>query len=133
MANRTHCEVLVIDDDLDTLTLLQAMLQSWGFEVVAADNVLDGLQTLWMTRQRDPAAPCVVLLDLMMPEISGDDFGRVVRGEAEFHRVPPVIVLSGARDYARRARAIGAVAALPKPVDWARLQELITQYCDCAM
>ncbi len=116
-------KVLIIDDDPDFVSALEALLQSSGYEVIAAVNGKEGLQ-LAKTRQPD-----LILLDVMMTERTEGFFTL-----QEIRRTPglketPVIVISSI--YAEQpifrvspeAGWLPANLFLPKPVDPARLLE----------
>ena len=61
-------KVLIAEDDLTSRTILTAILQKWGYDVVSA---VDGEQALEMLKQ--PEAPKLALLDWSMPGLSGVD------------------------------------------------------------
>ena len=98
--------VLVVDDDGDIRETLTEVLSVAGFRVSAAANGLEALDLL-------RAAPCdLVVLDLMMPVMSGWEFrDEQLRDPAIAH--VPVIVVSAAR----APRPVTAAAFLPKPFD----------------
>ena len=80
---------------------------------------VDGLEALHLlrtVRHRAPDAPCLVLLDLKMPRLGGNEFRRAQLGDPTVANVP-VAVMSGATDLEQRAAAMGAVATLPKPLE----------------
>lgn len=116
-------KVLIIDDDPDFVSALEALLQSSGYEVCAAANGKEGLQ-LAKTQQPD-----LILLDVMMTERTEGFFTL-----QELRRTPglkstPVIVISSI--YAEQplfrvspeAGWLPANLFLPKPVDPGRLLE----------
>lgn len=86
----TKTKVLVIDDDPDTLSTTQMLLQSRGFEVVTAANAEEGLKEL------EQGKPDVVVLDVMMPHgIEGFQWLWSIRHHADTAvRDVPVIVAS---------------------------------------
>src|SRR4051812_34875241 len=59
--------LLVVDDDEDIRETLQAVFESEGYLVTTASNGLEALDRL----RTMPTAPCVIVLDLMMPVMSG--------------------------------------------------------------
>jgi CheY-like chemotaxis protein len=69
-----------------------------------------------------------VLLDLKMPRLSGHEFRRAQLGDPIVADVP-VVVMSGAVDLEQRAKAIGAVATVPKPIDVDSLMDVVRKYC----
>lgn len=77
-------KILVVDDKAELRTLLKAYLTQEGFEVVQAG---DGRQALFIARHEKPD---LIILDLMMPEMSGYEFMRLYSREAD----TPIIVLT---------------------------------------
>jgi DNA-binding response OmpR family regulator len=77
-------KILVVDDKLEIRNLLNSYLSQEGFDVVSASN---GQEALYTARQ---AHPDLIILDLMMPEMSGYDFIRSYTREAD----APIIVLT---------------------------------------
>ena len=67
-------------------------------------------------RHRAPDTPCLILLDLKMPRLGGNECRHARLGDPTVANVP-VAVMSGATDLEQRAAAMGAVATLPKPLD----------------
>jgi CheY-like chemotaxis protein len=99
-----------------------------GFHIVAAEDGLEGLHMLRAVRHRAPEVPCLVLLDLKMPRLSGSEFRRAQLGDPIVASVP-VAVMSGATDAEQRAQALGAVAILTKPIDFEVLLTVVRRYC----
>ncbi len=76
--------VLVVDDDPNTVRLIQAYLQKDGYRVATA---FDGKQALELARK---VRPDLVVLDLMLPEIDGLDVCRLLRTDSSV----PIIMLT---------------------------------------
>ena len=125
---QTTGNVLIVEDDPDVREMLAALLMSEGFHAVAAEDGLEGLHMLRVVRHRAPDVPCLILLDLMMPRLSGGEFRRAQLGDPTVSGVP-VAVMSGATDVEQRAQALGAVATLAKPIDCEMLLEVVRRYC----
>ena len=105
----TSCgPVLVIDDDLDSRTLLEMALSVAGYAVTSAKN---GAEALAIARREHPA---VILLDLMMPVMDGFAFRAAQLREPEIADVP-VICVSGRHDAEVAARQLNTVACISKP------------------
>lgn len=81
-------KILVVDDKLELRTLLKSYLTQEGFDVVIAS---DGREALFVARREKPD---LIILDLMMPEMSGYDFLRAYNREAD----TPVIILTAKLD-----------------------------------
>ena len=77
-------KILVVDDKKELRTLLKQYLSQEGFEIVTAD---DGREALFVARHEKPD---LIILDLMMPEMSGYEFMRAYSREAD----TPVIILT---------------------------------------
>ena len=120
--------VLIVEDDPDVREMLAALLVTEGFHAVAAEDGLEALHLLRAVRHRAPQIPCLILLDLMMPRLSGNEFRRAQLGDPTVAAVP-VAIMSGAVDIEQRAQALGAVATLAKPIDCEVLLDVVRRYC----
>jgi len=116
LANRPL--ILVVEDDQDTLEAIATILDIEGFKVLTAGN---GQEALELLKTHNPG---VVLLDLMMPVLSGWEFLRHRRMQPQLAKIP-VILTSAVIDGATGAQAEGADAVLRKPVDIAQLVGLV--------
>jgi putative two-component system response regulator len=107
------CKVFMIDDEAINLKVVQRFLAAGGFEHFVA---VQDPTNLWSRIEHEH--PDVVLLDLLMPEISGFQVLTEIRGH-ESSRFLPVLVLTAADDPQTKARALrlGATDFLSKPVD----------------
>lgn len=103
--------ILVVDDDIEMRQMLCLVFQRAGFEVVEAAN---GEQAL--ARAVD-SNPIVVLLDVMMPGLSGFEVCRYLKRDRRTDQVP-VIFVSAAQDVRRRndELKIGADDCIQKPI-----------------
>lgn len=120
--------VLIVEDDPEVREMLRELLATAGFYAIAAEDGLEGLHLLRTVRHRAPEVPCLVLLDLAMPRLGGDEFRRAQLGDQTVAGVP-IVVMSGASDLEPRAEAMGAVATLAKPLDVDVLIEVVKRYC----
>jgi CheY-like chemotaxis protein len=120
--------VLIVEDDADVRDMLSVLLATAGYHAVAAEDGLEALHLLRTVRHRAPDTPCLVLLDLTMPRLSGHEFRRAQLGDPVLAHVP-VALMSGAIDVEERGRSLGAVATLTKPIDIDQLLEVVRQYC----
>jgi len=121
----THV-VLLVEDDAGTRDAMHATLVAHEYTVVCAR---DGDDALTLVR-REPRA-CVILLDVMMSGVSGDDFRRAQLADRSVRDIP-VILVSGVHDLAGRAQALDAAAYLGKPLDMGRLVATIARHCAAA-
>lgn len=120
--------VLIVDDDPSMRVMLSTLLSIQGFHAIAAEDGLEALHLLRAMRHRAPKVPCLVLLDLMMPRLSGHGFRRAQLGDPIVAAVP-VAVMSGMIDVEERARSLGAVATLAKPLDVDNLLDVVRRFC----
>ena len=120
--------VLIVEDDPDIREMLTQLLATHGFYAIGAGDGLEALHLLRTVRHRSPDAPCLVLLDLKMPRLGGNEFRRAQLGDPTVANVP-VAVMSGAADLEQRAEAMGAVASIAKPLDVDSLIEVVKRYC----
>jgi diguanylate cyclase (GGDEF)-like protein/PAS domain S-box-containing protein len=105
--------VLIVDDEPSTLDVLGAFLQEAGYRnVIATRDPREVLEL--MTKVH----PDVVLLDLVMPGVSGFDIIKAVRSDNKLEHIP-IIVLTSFADPEMKIRALelGASDFLAKPVD----------------
>ncbi len=111
--------VLVVDDDPNIRKMIVAALRREGYRFFEATN---GREALVLMRAEHPD---VVVLDLMMPIVSGWDVLRERLSEPDLTRIP-VIIVSAHRD-ADLGHAIdnGVCAFLPKPFDIGTLTALV--------
>ena len=116
----SHGRVLVVDDDPDVLDALREILVSLGYEFSAAASGEQAIAAMATFR------PHVMLLDLLMPGISGLEALTYFR---QHHRTVPVIVITGApgQESAQQARAAGAFDVLAKPFEMPTLESLVAQ------
>ncbi len=101
--------VLLVDDDPLILKIFQDGLARHDFQVTTASDGLEAMKAL------RTAKPDVVVLDLMMPKLTGVDVLKFIRGDKELSALP-VVVLSNSYldDLAQGARAAGVQEALLK-------------------
>lgn len=104
--------VLVADDDLDNRNIIKLKLEGHGFQVVTA---CDGDQALRMARETPPT---LIILDVMMPKLSGFKAARLIKFDAKLKAVP-LILLTARTQATDRSTAdeVGANLYLTKPFD----------------
>jgi signal transduction histidine kinase len=119
-ASRNHRRVLVVDDNRDAADSLSMLLQVQGHEVQTA---YDGEQALQMAPQFDAD---LVLLDIGLPQMNGFEVARRLRSRGIGARL---VALSGygQPEDLRRSREAGFDAHLVKPVDFARVAQVLAQ------
>jgi CheY-like chemotaxis protein len=109
--------VLVADDSETVLLMLQRRLEMEGYEVVTAK---DGFEALERLRESGAKEPDLILLDAMMPNMSGTEVLEELRDSGS---KIPVLMISAHLDAQEpdRMRSLGATDCIPKPFEWDHL------------
>ena len=102
--------ILIAEDHLDSREALGALLEAFGYHVIAAVN---GAEAVDMAMSR---LPNLILMDIMMPELDGFEATRRLRAAPETREIPIITLtaMDGARSLALDA---GANDFLPKPIN----------------
>ena len=113
-------KVLFVDDDPLLLVLLKDAMHEHGFDVFTAPDGPTGLEAARAEK------PEIVVVDVLMPRMSGFEFCRRLRAEQDFKRTP-IVLFSARADPAleEKGRTAGATISLPKPVDLDQLAQVI--------
>lgn len=108
--------ILVVDDEHDLLDLLEYNLKKEGFKVYLADNGEKGIN---LAQKHQPD---LVLLDVMMPKMSGFEVCEALRQDADIKRLP-IIFLTAKDDEASEVEGltIGADDYITKPISTVKL------------
>ena len=103
--------VMVVEDDEDIQKMLALILDLEGYDSMQAG---DGLEALAKLQNAHPL-PNLIIVDLMMPHMSGEEFVHRMRGTPTLAKIP-VLILSGDMRARAIAEKMGARTFLPKPV-----------------
>jgi len=115
--------ILVVEDDAALRGALREALRQRGYKVAVAENGQSAL-----SRLQEGLRPCLILLDLMMPEVDGWDFLAQQRIDSSLAGIP-VIVLSSYLTGSERDSVLPAVGFLKKPIDPEVLLVEIERHC----
>jgi CheY-like chemotaxis protein len=118
MTEREGC-VLVVDDERDIRDTLCEVVEMGGCTAITASNGAEAMRLIVERR------PCLVILDLLMPVMTGNEFLEAIRGQPGLADVP-ILISTSAPD-----RAPQGFPVLPKPVDMFKLWEWMKQSCTC--
>ena len=118
MKNKT---ILVCDDDQGILEMLVLVLESFGYHAIAESNSLKLFQVI--TKEH----PGLVIIDLWMPLMTGDEVVKLLRKSPETKDLP-VIVISANMDGKETAAKAGATHFISKPFDIVNLIDKVEQY-----
>ena len=120
MASMNHTCVLVVDDEPDIRETLREAVEMAGCTAILAANGEDALKL--MTSRR----PCMVIVDLMMPVMTGLELLQAMQQVPALADLPVVISTSAPR------RAPPGLPILPKPIDLSALWRWMRQNCSCS-
>lgn len=115
--------VLVVDDFTETREAIVSLLETKGFEVVGAASGMVALD-LFQAGFR----PCVVLLDLRMPEIDGWTVWERMKAHDEVAKT--VVILSADMTDDARAKKVGIREFLRKPINGRELIGAVERHCE---
>lgn len=113
--------MLVIEDDLAISGVIAGALSEEGFQVIETTSAQAGLR---IARQRQP---CVIVLDLILPDGSGLDVLEGVKRFAETQPIP-VLAISAAPRLLEDPAALKADAVLAKPFEMQRLVDIVQRF-----
>jgi CheY-like chemotaxis protein len=116
--------LLVEDDQVDVMTIKRALREIHVLNpLVHVENGEDALDYL-----HDPVntKPCIILLDLNMPIMSGIEFLQVVKNDPQLRRYP-VIVLTTSEEQQDKVNSfdLGVAGYMAKPVDYKQFVEVM--------
>lgn len=119
MGTHGHGPILLVEDDADIRETVRDVLESEGYRVEEANN---GFQA--MARLGAEADPCVILLDLMMPGMSGEMVLAEMQKTERLKKIPVVVTTASPQ------RPEGASGYLRKPFGMDALLKTVRTYCD---
>jgi DNA-binding response OmpR family regulator len=102
--------ILIIDDEPLTTEMLATFIRLFGHEAVEAYTCADARVRLGYIE------PALILLDIMLPDMSGIDFCRELRAQPRFAEVPILMISATTPPRIEESQAAGATDYLVKPV-----------------
>jgi putative two-component system response regulator len=84
-------KILIVDDEVDVLTLLEMRLASAGYEVLKADN---GIDAVGITKEKNPD---LIILDIMLPHMDGMAVSQILKEDEDTKNIP-IIFLTALQD-----------------------------------
>jgi DNA-binding response OmpR family regulator len=121
MTNQTY-RILAVDDLLDNLLLLQALLEAEGFVVDVATSgrlALNKIKTL---------PPDLILLDIMMPGMNGYEVTQQIRQDDKLPSIPILLVSACDEQDAIEGLELGANDYIRKPLNFEELLAKISRF-----
>lgn len=116
MLENTKLRVLLVEDDQDTIILMQATLVNAGYAIDICSDFFTALRAI---QQNDYA---IIILDVVLPDGNGFDLCRAVRASLHLAETP-VLIATGLDDLAsiQRGYDAGATDFITKPINWGTL------------
>lgn len=106
--------ILLVDDEPDVLEIFAAMLRRRGWEIVCAGTAMEGIEA-WKHQDFN-----LILMDVQMPEVSGLEAARVIRGRERGEERPytPIVALTAwaSPEFRHACRVAGMDDFIAKPI-----------------
>jgi CheY-like chemotaxis protein len=115
--------ILVVEDNAEIRESMRDVLEIEGYKVVTADNGKAALEAL-----EECGVPCLILLDLMMPVMSGGEFLGALRRDAARAAIPVVIVSAWPQEAAQLAALVQGFVKKPTPFE--AIMHWVEKFCD---
>ena len=119
----TQCDILLVEDDEGIREPLKDLLQGVGYNVTASRNGRQALELL----DEMPTKPKLILLDLMMPQMSGTEFLAAVRRRNDLKNVAVIVMTAWVHRFPEIAGKADEIVR--KPLDTDHLLSLVRRYC----
>lgn len=113
--------ILVVEDNDDLQILFRLVLESEGYEVAIADNGKDAIRLL------EEMQPQLVLMDIMMPGVSGIEVSRSIKQQQSYKTLPILLVSAVDRLKEQQLNYSQANGVLYKPFDLDNLLDRINE------
>jgi len=110
--------ILVVDDDSESREALATLLVDEGYDAICAENGRQALDYL------SDSTPALIILDLMMPVMSGWEFRARQKIDPRLKSLPVVVMTASGL-----VHDIDADAVVPKPIDFRILMSAVKQNC----
>ena len=117
--------ILIIDDDENLRSVLEALLEPKGYEIMQAGDGDEGLQKIRKRR------PDIIILDGMMPKKSGFQLAYELKNNPEYERIP-IIMLTGVDKASGKTEQYWREKSradfyIPKPFDYMKLVNMVAK------
>ncbi len=122
----TKKRILVVEDDSDVRDALVDALEIGGYEVATAAN--GELALGYLRHLRSVEMPNLILLDLMMPVMNGQQFCAEQQKDPALATLPVIVFTADGRPEQKTA-ALKIVGVMQKPIDLDELLETVRRFC----
>ncbi len=117
--------VVIIEDDPDTLDMFAEMMSLGGFQVHKSFGGFEVIDLLVNVH------PDIIVMDIMMPKLSGIDLLRIIRSDSRISHIPVLVVSAKSLPLdILRGMGAGASGYLAKPVTYQDLKETVNNLID---
>ena len=117
--------ILIVDDDPNNIFALRLTLKARGYQLESCNMAEKAIRIL-----KEDNNFCVVLMDMMMPEMDGYEAIKIIRNTPEIHKVPIIAVTAQAMQEDRqKCLEAGAQDYIKKPIDVDLLITAIEKHC----
>jgi len=111
-------KIMIVDDELSMRTYVQMMLEPQGYDLILLENGLELLDEL-----SKPNIPDLIILDVIMPMMSGFDACRKIKANPRWQHIPVILVtVLETKEAILQGMEAGADDFLQKPVNFHELQ-----------
>lgn len=115
--------VLVIDDQKETVQLMESIFTTRNIKTISAPKAKEGIDLI---RQH---LPDVVIMDLLLPEVDGFTAIEIIRADEELQHIPIIAITAASIAHAQeRLREVGADAFIAKPFKIPELLNLVESF-----
>lgn len=122
---KSNKPILVVDDDPDIRDSIASALEIEGYSVLMAENGQAALDLLLSFQDKEDLPRCI-MLDLMMPVMTGEEFLSEIKDKHEDLRHIPIVVASANGSLLQNK--LPAKEVLKKPIDINDLYRIAEQY-----
>lgn len=115
--------ILLVDDDALEAMIVRRVLRDLALSSELV-HVSDGYQALTHLRNEEAELPCLILLDLNMPRMTGQEFLEIIKSDSKLKDIPVVVVTtSQCQEDMTMSFALGATAYVVKSPNYPEFQE----------
>jgi CheY-like chemotaxis protein len=116
--------VLIVEDDADNREAIETLVESAGYNALGVPHGRQALAAL-----RGGFRPCLILLDIAMPEMDGFAFRREQLADPDLAAIPVIVVSAGGYVNEAQARQLGMTTIFRKPMDIDRFTAALHSSC----
>jgi CheY-like chemotaxis protein len=115
-------KILLVEDEPSVLAVAQKRLENFGYEVTAVETAELALAHLQNN------LPDLILLDLLLPKMQGDELCKLLKSDDRFKRLPIILFTASSGDLQKLTKEIGGDDYIVKPYESKELLDKIEKY-----